>query len=403
MVVSRIGSLTGLLVVPSVVFVLLTGCASPNRYAPQPRAIGYEEASAFERSLLDRGAVPIPDRPVTLYVQPLNKKEDCKLPTTQAQLDRQDFRAYWDGQCKNGFAFGLGRDIAISDTHHYDAVTIHDGSGSNFSSPTVIYDYVNSRIQYRMGASKFPAGTMLEEHYDNPISGFNINTTLKVRDELGNEFHLYMSPFNPLRRFVNQSRNGPIAFRFDDRSAAPVTNPKAAVFVAEILDPRSMTVGGVAFVRFANGNVGHFKVGSGTNEPITIPTAYTDHMRSKYQEISNAISRAHTSIERVKQVEREYLFKACNGKSGIRGLDSAIYTKICTWRDQFREPHAIASDKYQKQLASMKQQAVAVEHQIAQQRQMLQQQQEQQAWKETNQMLETIGLLGQVWSTYKSK
>ena len=109
-------------------YVALAACATG------PQAITYEEASAFERSLLARETAP-PERPELLFVQPVNKTESCKLPTSQGQLDRPNFRAFWDGECKDGFAFGLGRDIAISDTHHVEEITIHDGTGDNWSQP----------------------------------------------------------------------------------------------------------------------------------------------------------------------------------------------------------------------------------------------------------------------------
>ncbi len=85
------------------IFVLLSvGCSTI-------RSVSYSEAIAFEQSQSSE-IVAMPSRPENLYVQPLNKNEPCKLPTSKDQLERQKFRAYWDGQCKNGYAYGLGRD-----------------------------------------------------------------------------------------------------------------------------------------------------------------------------------------------------------------------------------------------------------------------------------------------------
>jgi len=106
---------------------------------------------------------------------------------------------------------------------------------------------------------------------------------------------------------------------------------------------------------------------------------------AKYQEVLHASSQASASLERAKQIEREYLFKACNGKSGIQGLDNAIYTKICNWRDHFKEPYATASAKFQQRLNDLRQQAATAQknniarEQIAQQQEVLQMLQIQQA------------------------
>jgi hypothetical protein len=111
--------------------VLMAGCATTGQQAPTARALNYEEATAFERGLKSSVPAELSRQRPTHFVQPANKKENCKLPTTQDQIDRRNFRAYWDGQCKDGYAFGLGRDIAISDTHHTEEITIHNGTGDN--------------------------------------------------------------------------------------------------------------------------------------------------------------------------------------------------------------------------------------------------------------------------------
>lgn len=376
-------------ILPLFASTILAGCAT-GQYATQPRAISYEEASAFESSLLARQPT-IPEARKKLYVQPVNKEKTCKLPTSQDQLDRPNFRAYWDGECKNGFAFGLGRDIAISDTHHIEEITIHDGSGDSWSGPRVDYDYVNNIVHYAVGGSKFPAVTDLTERFDNSVNGFNEYYALMVIDESGKALVLQTSAFSPQRIYLNSRTDGLISYRFTDYSAAPPAGQNATTFTAEIVDPKTNAVGGVAVAGYANSSIRHYKLVNGKPELTSLPPAYTDHLWAKYQEVLNATSRANASLQLAHQIEREYLFKACNGKSSIPGLDNSTYTKVCTWRDQFKEPYAIASASYQKQLESLRQQATTakqqqqIQQQIALQQQMLQQQQNQQAWNEVNQ------------------
>lgn len=375
---------------PFAALTLLAGCATHGQYAPQPVPISYDEASAFENSLLARGSAST-QAPEKLYVQPANKEAPCKLPTSKDQLDRPNFRAYWDGDCRNGFAFGLGRDIAVSDTHHLEEITIHDGSGDNWSQPRVGYDFVNNTSLYVVGGSRFPEATQLAEKIDNSVGGFNAYHTLSVVDESGKSFVVQTSAFHPQRVYLNTRLDGSIAYKFTDYSSVPVINQSAVSFTAELVDPKSNVSGGVAIARYANGSVQHFKVVDGRPEPTRIPPSYTEHLSSKYQEVLSAISQANSVLQRAQQIEREYLFKACNGKSGIDGLDNATYTKICSWRDQFKEPYAAASASYQRQLESMRQQAATAEQQrqiqqqIALQQQMLQQQQNQQTWNQINQ------------------
>lgn len=374
---------------PVAAFVILSGHATAGQAGNRPKAISYKEAAAFELALLAREKPPL-SAPAKLYVQPSNKTEPCKLPTTQEQLNRPNFRAYWDGECRNGFAYGLGRDIALSDTHHLEEITIHDGTDTSASRPSVGYDFVNNMVIYVVSGSKYPVQTSFKETMVDSVSGYNAYQTLTVIDEQGKVSVVQSSAFQPLRIYMSTRTDRDISYKFTDNSAAPVINQTAPVFVTEIIDTRNNTPG-IAVVRFPNGLVQHLKISEGKRELVSLPTAYTAQLSAKYQEIASAASGANASLQRAQQIEREYLFKACNGKSSIAGLDNATYTKICTWRDQFKAPYAVASANYQRQLESWKQQAATadqqrqIQQQIAIQQQMLQQQQNQQAWNEINQ------------------
>lgn len=66
---------------PFVALSTLGGCAT---------SLSYDDASSFERSLLARES-NLPKAQEYLYTQPVNKKESCKLPTSQDQLNRSNF------------------------------------------------------------------------------------------------------------------------------------------------------------------------------------------------------------------------------------------------------------------------------------------------------------------------
>ncbi|MGB3394162.1 MAG: hypothetical protein WA956_07750 [Stenotrophomonas sp.] len=370
------------------IVVVLAGSAAPAHAARKPKAISLREAMAFEHSLQARASTPLV-QPEVLYVQPVNKREPCQLPTSRDQLDRPNFRAYWDGECKNGFAFGLGRDIAISDTHHMEEITVHDGAGGIGLRPHVGYDHVAKHVSYAMLGSQPPAGVWLQETMDNAPAGLQQYQELTVTDESGRAQIAVTYSFNPVRFYV--STEGNVAWKFTDYSAVPVMGPTAPRFTMEVLDSQTKVPGGVAVGYLANGEERHVRYVNGVTQPVRLPADYVNHLRAKYQEVLNATSRASADLQRAQQIEREYLFKACNGKSGINGLDTATYTKICTWRDQFKEAYATASAQYQRQLEDMRQQATnaeqqrLIQNQIAMQQQMLQQQQDQQRWNELNQ------------------
>ena len=75
---------------------LLTACATG------PRKVSMSEAVAPANSIPHAIKNEIAQSPEKLYTQPANKTTPCKLPTSKDQLQRKNFRAYWDGDCKDG-------------------------------------------------------------------------------------------------------------------------------------------------------------------------------------------------------------------------------------------------------------------------------------------------------------
>ena len=136
-------------------------------------------------------------------------------------------------------------------------------------------------------------------------------------------------------------------------------------------------------IKYRNGMVQHQKIGIGGQwEQIIAPQQYIDRILGKIEEIRQAQGKANISFQRAQQIEREYLHMACNGKHSIKGLDEVTARRICTWRDQFKEPYQQSMTKYTQQLELQRLQAVAQEQQLAQQsvyqQQAAQQQQTQQ-------------------------
>ena len=305
--------------------------------------------------------------PERLFVQPVNKSEPCKLPTTKDQLERSNFKAFWDGQCKNGHAFGLGRDIAISDTHHQEEITVHDGNGTGLSSgPSVNYDFVNNRSLYRVPTGKYPAATVYSEHvFDNP-SRFFIMEAIGAVDESGASVLMQTSPLLVQRIILNQTSH--VLYRFTDNTGFPGKDTSTVSYSAEMIDPATGATGGVAVIRYGSGHVRHVKFGGSAPEWVVLPVDYANSFLQKANAIYTVLPVAKANLERARQMEREYLYLACNGKHTIAGLDPAKATKICTWRDQFQPRLNSALAAFNQQLDQLRLNAqVAAQQQLAQQ------------------------------------
>lgn len=355
---------------------ILSGCAKRNTATPSVAEISNEEALAFENYLLTKSGAG-PKKEQWIHIQPVNKKEPCKLLTDKEIIEDNNVNVYWDGQCKNGFAYGLGRDISISDTFHRETITIHDGTGSQEAAPVVGYDYISNIVVYGV-ISQDPAKpsehnfSVTGQKFTNNTNGFEIQYSNIYQDRDGSQLISMWNQFDPKRVSIKQ--NDKIKYIFTDMRNVPSTISDSMIFSVVTVDPvtNSLGDGAVAFVDYRNGTARHFRMQSGQVVDIKLPDSYIAHMMIQYRQVTDAQTLIGNAARRAKEMEDRYRYMACNGKHKIAGLDKDISSKYCTWRDQFRE-------SYERQVAKIKQNTEQM--QLAeQQRQVSAQQQQQQIY-----------------------
>ena len=374
-------------IVVTILLVLLTGCATTS--TPQFRQVSPEEAFSDIRALAKDKSQSHPEEE-HLYTQPANKSAPCKLSTSQDQLDRNNFRSYWDGECKDGFAYGLGRGIAISDTHHIEGITIYGDNGKMPVSPWVKYDFVHQVVIYGLTDDKGAFQYGLQEKITNEGGKFYIKYTLSEHTENGDNFAIW-SPFRNTGILVSDSENVYYQYKINKINI----NNRTPTLHFQTLDTKTGSPIGFEMALYANGKVVHAKVDN--SELVKLPKEYVSMVDKKYQELLEFNSRVSNELEKAKRMEKEYLYLACNGKHEISGLEKGVSNKICTWREQFKEPFELAQKKYneslEKSLERMQTEARTQQEQqrIQQEQQRIQNQQNQQALENFNRAMDSFG------------
>lgn len=346
------------------VMILLTACATG------PRKVTMTEVMTTESRVITAATdQPVPTQLEKLYTQPVNKTELCKLPTSKEQLERKNFRAYWDGDCKDGYAYGLGRDIALSDTHHLEEITIYKGNGELSGQPFRMIDYVHNRGVSGVHGETFPATAGYNELIMNNNTGFSIQYFVGSTDAKGSLRYVESWLFSPVKVTVNQTPGKP-AYVLVDYSALPATSdqPQIALFAA---DPTTKQPIGFRIVRFHNGVIQHQKLaadGQSVAELVQLPSEYIAQLTEGIGEVQVAVQKANEGAAKAQQVEREYLHMACAPDYNIEGVpvrDMEIARQICTWRDQWKEPYAKAEARYKQEMEQKRQEIAQVEQQRA--------------------------------------
>jgi len=380
---------------------LATSLALPAVAGGLPK-VSMKEAMKYENAIV--AAAPksvVTPLPETLYTQAANHTEPCKLPTSQDQLDRRNFRAYWDGQCKDGYAFGLGRDIALSDTHHVEEITVHHLSvPQDFSRSFVSVDFVNNRLSYGSvnPATRAGAGQM-QMFTPNPDGtlGLTINTGATRNGDRGAV--VSTSPFDPTVSLKSDQAGQP-TYYYADHTAGPGASDQPATYLA-VVDPAANKTVGYGVVRYRNGAVQHI----GPNGPVRLAQEYVDHLLAKISEANATIVDANAEVAKAQQLEREYLYAACKSDyviAGVPGKDIPLTSEICTWRDQFKDAYAKSEARWEQKKGELQFAANDRERQLAVQRAQQQQAMQQQAaanaaaWAALNQsMQQTTSLIQQ--------
>lgn len=315
---NRLTALSALLV--------LAGCGSLPQ---QLKTIGPEEADAFEKAATaqwkasDRGQQA---RPEPIYAQPLNKTEPCKLPTTSDQLTRSNLKVYWDGECKNGFANGLGRDIAISDTHHYEEIAYHHGTGQPQAGDSwAFFDFAAKAAVYRRLVSNNHEPVQVTEVF-RPDERGNPYTVVKRRIEGNAVYEVNRIPELTLPVTIVYAGDG-LFYKHTDWTNVPHA-PYAGTF--EVFEMQSRRQSPWTLVADKAGQLHGFETQGGQRQKVNLPEEYAKRILDKAREVQATEHQMDDAYAHAKSMEREYLYGVCENNRQSPGIPQETYTKICS-------------------------------------------------------------------------
>jgi hypothetical protein len=341
----------------------LSACATGPRQVDMAEVVsmegkvGYHDAQRLAQQQSEK-----------IYVQPMNKKEQCKLPSTPDLLARKNFRTYWDGECKNGYAYGLGREIALSDTNHLEEIIVYGGVGDSKMQPMRMIDFVQNISHYGTYSPTSNERTFYIERIENQGANFSIQSSIGAIDQQGNLVRLDSSPLHPAIYTLYQPNTGP-AYWMEDYSALPAPSDQGQLAVYAV-DPSTEKPIGFRIVRFRNGVVQHQRLAADGSiaELVHLPKAYAERLVSNINEAQAVVQKSKGDIAKAQAMEREYLHMACSAGYSIKGVpakDMKVARKICTWRDQWKEPYAKAEAKYKHEMLQKQQEVDRVQQQRA--------------------------------------
>lgn len=287
--------------------VLITGCSSVPTVSTQ-------DAEQVIAAITAPGASKI--APPQEWIQPVNKKEACKIfSQDHAAGDGISPNVIWDGACKDGYAFGLGREFSTK--------TVSSGSWIATYSGGRIKPTYHSSSDYEAQSYSF----------GNPDQG--ISTVGRVGNSASGETYL---------QAVNLDTGDSSVFKgFSVASGEMIYGKKFPsgyiVLITTPSDPTSPLARAITIKKnnifyfygiatYRNGTTEYKKIENSKFVPAQLPTNYLSFLNSVTSEISSGIAKA----EQFSNASYNTVARFKNGfcTTGVKPGEPAHYRDICT-------------------------------------------------------------------------
>lgn len=277
------------------------------------------------------------------WIQAANKIEQCKLfvgyNPYNDRTSKEGYKIFWDGKCKDGYAYGLGREMERGPLISLDAIAIYKGGKNkpeyfiqknNLSNVTLEGDINNG---YFVKTYIKDDGINFDIHYEYghfPTNSDAIRSTT-----------IY-SPFSDRIRFAMIYPN--FAYIFDDYSKDEFASFK---FTAALMN-RQLKLNGYSFVVYKNHNAYGVEFQNGKLiRKVFLPKEYLKHLTNVLDEIKKAGKIALLKQKQALIVKQQYKNGICKNNVKVTFMDNKEYKNIC---NEFKQ-NAILKKKINEKLA----------------------------------------------------
>lgn len=253
-------------------------------------------------ALIARIQAPQPATEVVSWVQPGNQRVDCKLyvsvPKTSPGVVTQ---AAWDGQCKDGFAIGTGREVLTVDARSGSAIASYAGGQVR---PSYFYQTHSAPMLVAFGDVQ--SGTLLlmrEGEGDAGVaSPLSLGTMVRGPDGI-----TYVSLFNLAAGDTTYIKQFPSGYQVFYRYLADPLDPVAI----EVFTRDGQAVVGYAIRQYKSGQVQQVDIGPDGARPVQVPDAYLAFLDTTLREIRQKSAAAQYGVAPAVATSTAYRAAVC--------------------------------------------------------------------------------------------
>ena len=295
------------------------------------------------------------------WIQAANKKEACKLfvgynPNDDRTL-KDGYKIFWDGECKNGYASGLGREFEKGFLTNLEAIALYSVGEKNPEYFIQKNNLENITMEGDINNGNYVLTTIKDDGLNFDITYQYGHFQREIKDSI---YYIFSSPFSPNIRYIKGLNT--YAYMIDDISRDEFSENK---YNYNIIDGKSKQFNGFAYsITKNNIRWDGEKVNGNLVRNVILPTSYLNHLQNTLNEIKNAGQVALDAQKKALMVKQQYKDNICKDSVKVDFIDNKEYKVICNENEKISQLKV----KIDTKLAQIEQQNQAKRQQQNQQR-----------------------------------
>ncbi|MDR3346617.1 MAG: hypothetical protein LBS73_05535 [Campylobacteraceae bacterium] len=374
-----------LFILVPLVGLFFAGCVDTRPLLPQineTEAFSYEKIYEQEYEEI-KNSFP---KTVVKWIQPANKKEACKIYVGFFEgYDRtlkDDFKVYWDGECKGGYADGLGREFEETKLTLLEQIGFYkNGMAEDYciqkNDSGIDIRTIEGECVYGDNKPSYGVETRIKE---NP-KDFSLDISYiygQLNARYGPTLVTIVSPFmdkiGRIKSYPNYS------YSITDSRNDEFDNINL-LFEIQVIKDNQWKPNGFKFIIYKNDVLrGVELIDCIYKRDVALPQAYAKHWDEISNEILTAGNKALAAQEQTFIIKKKYIEKICKKSVKVTFMDNDKYRAICNEREEFARINAkieeqigkiniqkqqLRAQKIQQQEMQMRQMEVAAQQQQA--------------------------------------
>lgn len=257
------------------------------------------------------------------WVQPKNKNEACKIYSIGDKSSKPGYELFWDGECKDGYAYGLGREIENSLYNSNETIAFfQNGKAVEYCSQ---YDKlkgqtVDGECSYGYEKSNLFVITNINEKNGDINIEYQFGSNGSVSTP---KMFMITSPFSDITRYFKSYPN--FTYAVDDTSK----ERSISKLMFYIYNERKMHNGYEIMVKNDNQ---HIAFEMNNNRRTRFVDLSNEYIKSRYailDEVRNNATLAMDAQQKALFIKEKYKNVICKESVKVDFMDNKEYKAIC--------------------------------------------------------------------------